>query len=88
MLFTILGWALFGLVVGAIARFLVPGQQSMGWLATIGLGVVGSFVGGFLGSLIFGGEVNLQNPAGWIGGIIGAVIVLLIYIQFTKRNTA
>ena len=41
-----------------------------------------------LGSLVFGGEVNLQNPAGWIGGIIGAVIVLLVYMQFTKRKAS
>lgn len=82
----ILSWTVFGLIVGAVARLLVPGEQPIGCLATVILGVVGAFVGGFLGSLIFGGDVTLSNPAGWIGGIIGAIIVLLIWVQFAKKK--
>ncbi len=80
----IISWSIFGLIVGAIARFLVPGRQPIGLGGTIVLGIVGSFVGGFLGSLIFGGDITLSNPAGWIGGIIGAVIALLIYMRLSK----
>ena len=83
----IIGWCVFGLIVGAIARFLMPGRQSMGWLLTIGLGIVGSFAGGFLSSLIFGGGDNLANPAGWIMSIIGALIVLFIYGKISSART-
>ncbi|MCA9270886.1 MAG: GlsB/YeaQ/YmgE family stress response membrane protein, partial [Planctomycetales bacterium] len=51
----LIGFVLFGLIVGAIARLLLPGRQSMGWIMTIVLGMVGSVVGGFLGSLLFQG---------------------------------
>ena len=85
MLFTILGWILFGLIAGFIARAIVPGKDDIGIWRTIVLGVVGSFVGGFLANLIFGGTATLQ-PAGWLGSIIGAVIVLVIYNKVTGRK--
>ena len=69
---------LVGLVAGAIARFLVPGPDPMGWLGTLILGIIGSFVGGTLAALIFGGTLTL-SPAGLLGSIIGAIIVLLIW---------
>ena len=77
-----------GLIAGALARLIVPGKQSMSILMTIVLGVVGSFVGGFLGYLIFGADSGdgFFQPAGIIGSIIGAVIVLLIYIFATGRR--
>ncbi len=87
LLWMLISWSVFGLVVGAIARLLVPGEQKMGLLATMVLGIVGSFVGGFLGSLVFGGQVTLTNPAGWIGGIIGAVIALIVYIKFFNKKS-
>jgi uncharacterized membrane protein YeaQ/YmgE (transglycosylase-associated protein family) len=77
---SILGLIIIGLIAGAIARFIVPGPDPMGWIGTIVLGIVGSFVGGFLANLIFGGTVAL-SPAGWIGSIIGAIVVLLIWRQ-------
>lgn len=80
----IISWSVFGLIVGAIARLLVPGRQPIGLGGTILLGIVGSFVGGFLGSFLFGGEITLSNPAGWIGGVIGAIIALLIYMRLSK----
>lgn len=77
---SIIIWIVFGAIVGIIARFLVPGRDSMGWVATIVLGIIGSFVGGFLAQLLFTGNASVPPPtAGWIGSIIGAVIVLLIY---------
>jgi len=76
----IVTWIIFGAIVGVIARFLMPGRDPMGWIATIVLGIVGSFVGGYLGQLLFQGNASLPPPsAGWIGSIIGALIVLAIY---------
>jgi uncharacterized membrane protein YeaQ/YmgE (transglycosylase-associated protein family) len=76
----ILMWIVFGAVVGIIARFLVPGRDSMGWVGTIVLGIIGSFVGGFLAQLLFTGSASVPPPtAGWIGSIIGAIVVLLIW---------
>lgn len=88
MLWTILGYIVVGLIVGFIARAIIPGKQSMGILLTIVLGIVGSFVGGFLGMLIFGADMNegFLQPSGWIGSIIGAVIVLGIYVAVARRG--
>jgi uncharacterized membrane protein YeaQ/YmgE (transglycosylase-associated protein family) len=83
---SIVGLIIIGLIAGAIARFIVPGPDPMGWIGTIVLGIIGSFVGGFLANLIFGGTVAL-SPAGWIGSIIGAIIVLLIWRQVGARRT-
>ena len=69
-----------GLLAGALARLLVPGRQSMSVGRTILLGVVGSFVGGFLGFLIFRQDAadGFLQPAGIIGSVIGSVVVLLV----------
>ncbi len=67
-----------GLIAGFIARALVPGPDPMGWVGTMILGIIGSFVGGSLGALLFGGTLDL-NAAGLIGSIIGSIIVLLIW---------
>lgn len=83
MLFAILSWIVFGLVVGAIARLLVPGPQSMGLLATMLLGIAGSFLGGFAVYLIAGGDA-IQG-AGWIASIVGAVVLVLIG-QYSQRR--
>jgi uncharacterized membrane protein YeaQ/YmgE (transglycosylase-associated protein family) len=74
-----------GAIVGAIARFLVPGRDPMGIVATILLGIVGSFLGGFLLSLIVDGEFVLRT-AGWIGSILGAIVALLIYRAVQGRT--
>jgi len=77
---TILMWIVFGAVVGIIARFLVPGADPMGWVGTIVLGIIGSFVGGFLAQLFFTGNATIPPPtAGWIGSIVGAIVVLLLW---------
>jgi uncharacterized membrane protein YeaQ/YmgE (transglycosylase-associated protein family) len=88
MLSTIIGLIIIGLVAGFIARALVPGRQSMSVLQTILLGIVGSFVGGFLGRILFGSGDGLVQPSSWIGSIIGAIIVLLVYLQITRRSNA
>lgn len=77
---TIILWIVFGAIVGIVARFLVPGSDPMGWIGTIVLGIVGSFVGGFLAQLLFTGNASIPPPtAGWIGSIIGAIVVLFVY---------
>jgi uncharacterized membrane protein YeaQ/YmgE (transglycosylase-associated protein family) len=76
----IVTWAIFGAIVGVIARFLMPGRDPMSWVKTIVLGIVGSFVGGYLGQILFQGSAALPPPsAGWVGSVIGAIVVLAIY---------
>ncbi|HEU5287342.1 MAG TPA: GlsB/YeaQ/YmgE family stress response membrane protein [Candidatus Limnocylindria bacterium] len=75
-----------GLIAGFVARALVPGPDPMGWLGTMVLGIIGSFVGGTLAALLFGGTLDL-NAAGLIGSIIGAIIVLLIWRAMGGERT-
>lgn len=81
-----LSWIVFGFVVGVIARFLIPGPQPFGFLMTTVLGVAGSFVGGWLGSMFHGGPADVAEPSGWLGSIIGAVLLLVLYGFFKKRQ--
>jgi uncharacterized membrane protein YeaQ/YmgE (transglycosylase-associated protein family) len=76
---SVISWLVFGLIVGAIARLLLPGRQEMGWLMTIALGIVGSVLGGAISWLVFGTPNDAINPAGWIMSIIGGILVLAIY---------
>ncbi len=73
-----------GLVAGFIARALVPGPDPMGWVGTMVLGVVGSFVGGTLAALLFGGTLDVST-SGLIGSIVGAIVVLLIWRAMAGR---
>jgi len=84
---TIIGLIIIGLIAGFIARAVVPGRQSMSIWQTLLLGIVGSFIGGFLGRLLFGRGEGLIQPSSWIGSIIGAVIALLIYLAIKRRST-
>jgi uncharacterized membrane protein YeaQ/YmgE (transglycosylase-associated protein family) len=77
MLMTIVSWALFGLVAGAIARLLHPGYDAMGWGGTILLGVMGSLLGGCATYLLGYGTSPTQG-GGWILSILGAVVLLAV----------
>ena len=83
----ILGWIVFGLVAGAIARFLMPGRQPMGIILTIILGIVGSFVGGAIGNTFNGAAITEPTPSGWLGSILGAFLVLLVFGLVSKNRT-
>jgi uncharacterized membrane protein YeaQ/YmgE (transglycosylase-associated protein family) len=75
---SLLLFLLFGFVVGLIARALVPGNQGMGFVKTTLLGAVGSFVGGLIGNLISGHGLTSVHSAGWIGSVVGAVVLLAV----------
>jgi uncharacterized membrane protein YeaQ/YmgE (transglycosylase-associated protein family) len=79
---------LVGIVAGFLARLLVPGRDPMGFWSTVLLGVVGSFIGGFLGYVIFGEDLDegALQASGIFGSIIGAVIALLIYRAMTRSR--
>lgn len=83
-------WLLIiGLLAGLLARLVVPGRDSMSLLATLVVGVAGSLVGGLLLGLVTGGLRDRGfGPAGLIGSVIGAVIVLLVYNRWTARRGA
>lgn len=72
----IIGTIVVGLVVGAIARFLLPGEQKMGWILTCVLGIAGSFVAGFVGQAL--GWYQVGQTAGWIASVVGAVVLLWV----------
>ena len=90
MITFILGLLIVGLIAGALARFLVPGRDPMGIGATIALGILGSFLGGFLADVLFRSDTADRglNPAGLIGSVIGAIVLLLIYNAVTNRRGA
>jgi uncharacterized membrane protein YeaQ/YmgE (transglycosylase-associated protein family) len=75
-----------GLIAGFIARALIPGPDPMGWVGTMVLGVIGSFVGGTLAALLFGGTLEL-SASGLIGSIVGSMIVLLIWRAMGGERT-
>ena len=84
----LIGFLIVGLIAGFIARAIVPGRDAMGIGATLVLGLVGSFIGGFLGYLLFNKDFEnggLQT-SGIIGSIIGAVIALLVYRAVNSRG--
>ncbi|HET6270212.1 MAG TPA: GlsB/YeaQ/YmgE family stress response membrane protein [Arthrobacter sp.] len=84
----ILGWLILGLIAGAIAKAILPGRQGGGWVVTLVLGVVGAILGGWIGSLIFGGGLgDFFDLRTWLLAILGAVIVLLIYGAVAGRRT-
>lgn len=86
MVLFILTLIIIGLIAGAVARLLVPGRDPMSIPATILLGIVGSFVGGFLVNVLFQDGDNKLTTAGLLGSIVGAVIALLVYRAATSRR--
>jgi uncharacterized membrane protein YeaQ/YmgE (transglycosylase-associated protein family) len=88
-MFGFIGWIIVGFVAGLLGRLLVPGRQPMGFMKTIALGLVGSILGGFISSAMFG--TDPMDPGFHAGGLImstvGAVIVLGGYLALTRDRT-
>jgi uncharacterized membrane protein YeaQ/YmgE (transglycosylase-associated protein family) len=83
MLVNILMILVVGFVVGVIARFVMPGAQPMGWIATTALGIGGAFLAGLGGQAL--GLYQIGEAGGWIGAVVGALILLVIY-RLVKRS--
>lgn len=88
MLWFIIVLLIVGFIAGALARLLVPGPDPMGLVGTWLLGVVGSLVGGFLGYVLFGADVEdgAVQASGFIGSVLGAIIVLIVYRAISGRK--
>jgi uncharacterized membrane protein YeaQ/YmgE (transglycosylase-associated protein family) len=74
----IISWIVFGFIIGLLARALVPGRQSMGFIMTTLLGVAGSLIGGLIATALGGGSMQEMHGSGFLGSLIGAVVLLLI----------
>lgn len=79
-MFTILSWMVFGLFVGLIAKAIHPGSDPTGFFPTIGIGIAGSFLGGFISWVVGGGE--LFAPSGIVMSIVGGVLFCYLYRQY------
>ena len=80
----IIGWMVFGLIVGALAKFLMPGDDPGGWVITMLLGIAGALTGGWLGHAV--GWYGPNESAGWLMSIAGAIVLLILYRLFTRRT--
>ncbi len=90
MIWHIIWLIVLGLIVGVVARLIVPGRQPLGVIATALLGIVGAYVGGTLGSVVFAPHHFTVTPPikhSFLGALIGAVILLLIY-EFARRRSS
>ena len=81
---TILGWIVFGLIVGAIAKLLMPGRDPGGFIVTILLGIAGALIGGFLGRAL--GLYGPGDAAGFVMSLLGAIVLLLLYRLLVARR--
>ncbi|HRL21787.1 GlsB/YeaQ/YmgE family stress response membrane protein [Alcaligenes sp. SDU_A2] len=80
----IISMIIVGFIVGLLARAIMPGDQKMGWILTTLLGIVGALVAGYLGQAM--GWYQPGEAAGWIGSIVGSIIVLFVYGLIAKRS--
>ncbi len=71
-----------GIIVGLLARGIMPGEQKMGWILTCLLGIGGSLIAGFVGQAM--GWYTVGQPAGWIASVVGAIVVLFVYSRLVK----
>jgi uncharacterized membrane protein YeaQ/YmgE (transglycosylase-associated protein family) len=86
MMFGIIGWIVFGLVVGAVAKLLMPGKDPGGIIVTSLIGIAGALLGGFIGRAM--GLYGPEDAAGFVMALIGAVVLLLIYRAVAGRRVA
>jgi uncharacterized membrane protein YeaQ/YmgE (transglycosylase-associated protein family) len=81
----VIGWIVFGLIVGVVAKLIMPGRDPGGMIVTMLLGIVGALIGGFLGRAL--GLYGPGDPAGFIMSVLGAIILLAIYRMTARRST-
>ena len=79
----IIGTIVVGLIVGAIARFVLPGEQKMGWIMTCLLGIAGSLIAGYAGQAL--GWYAAGQAAGWIASVVGALVLLIVVGMLRKK---
>ncbi|HYE25566.1 MAG TPA: GlsB/YeaQ/YmgE family stress response membrane protein [Clostridia bacterium] len=85
----ILGWIIFGLIAGAIAKLLMPGRDPGGWIITMVLGIAGAVIGGWIGSMLWGSTgANDWSLGSFALAIAGAILLLAIYRMIVGRRTA
>lgn len=85
-MFGIIGWIVFGLIVGAVAKLLMPGRDPGGFIVTMLLGIAGALVGGFVGRAL--GWYGPNDGAGFLMSLVGAVVLLVLYRMVAGRQTA
>ena len=83
---SIIGWILFGLVVGIVGKLLMPGRDPGGFIITIILGIAGALLGGFIGQSL--GFYREGEPAGFLMAVVGSIVLLLLYRLFVGRRTS
>ena len=81
---SVLGWILFGLIVGVVGKLLMPGKDPGGFIATVAIGIVGALIGGFLGRLF--GMYGENDPVGFVMAVVGAVVLLWLYRVIARRT--
>jgi uncharacterized membrane protein YeaQ/YmgE (transglycosylase-associated protein family) len=79
----IIGWIIFGLIVGIVAKFLMPGRDPGGFVITTVLGIVGAVLGGFLGRAV--GWYGPNDPVGFLMAVLGAIVLLVGYRMVARR---
>jgi uncharacterized membrane protein YeaQ/YmgE (transglycosylase-associated protein family) len=80
----IIGWIFFGLIVGIVAKFLMPGRDPGGFIVTALIGIVGALIGGFVGRAL--GLYREDDPVGFVMAVVGSIILLLLYRMVVGRN--
>ena len=85
-MFSLIWTALIGLIIGAVAKFLMPGKDPGGWIVTMLLGLAGSFIAGYLGRVL--GWYREGQSAGFIMSVVGAILLLYLYRLFVAKKTA
>jgi uncharacterized membrane protein YeaQ/YmgE (transglycosylase-associated protein family) len=85
-MFSLIWTALIGLIIGAVAKFLMPGKDPGGWIVTMLLGLAGSFIAGYLGRTL--GWYKEGQSAGFIMSVVGAILLLYLYRLFVAKKTA
>ena len=83
-LFSIIGIIIVGFIIGVLARFFYPGAVPLGFWLTVALGIGGSLVGGIISSLLWKTPDGKFHPAGWFLSLVGALLLLWVYINFMK----